>query len=135
MIWSFLVFCDAIWLLTNDPMAFMTLMDSVLHPYLWKFVMVFLDDILIYIASKEIHIHHPWLVFELLRAHKLYAKESKCEIFICRSIILGISLPKNWMMVDLAKVEAIVLNYSLSGIMWYARLSSCYFLEKKSNLC
>ena len=65
--------------LTNALAMFKTLMDSALHPYLGKFVIIFLDDILIYNGFKEEHIHLICLVFELLRTHKLYAKENKCE--------------------------------------------------------
>ena len=65
--------------LTNAPATFMTLMDSVLRPYLGKFVIVFLDDILIYSKTEKDHLEHLRLVFDLLREHKLYAKESKCE--------------------------------------------------------
>ena len=67
--------------LKNAPVTFKTLMDSVLHPYLGKFVVVFLDDILIYSRSEEEHCEHLRKFFYLLRDHKLYAKESKCEFF------------------------------------------------------
>ena len=66
---------------TNAPATFMTLMDRVLRPYLENFMVVFLDDILVYNRFEEEHLEHLRLVFELLRAHKLYAKESKCEFF------------------------------------------------------
>ena len=52
--------------LTNSPIMFMKLMDSFLNPYLRKFIVVFLDDILTYNASKEKHISHFHLIFELL---------------------------------------------------------------------
>ena len=58
--------------LTNAPSTFMTLMDSVLRPYLGKFVIVFLDDVLIYSASKEGHFKHFSQVFDLLHSYKLY---------------------------------------------------------------
>ena len=67
--------------LTNAPATFMTLMDSVLRPYLEKFIVVFLDDILINSKTKKTHIEHLRKVFQLLRSHSLFAKESKCEFF------------------------------------------------------
>ena len=67
----------------------MTLMDSVLRPYLSKFVIVFLDDILIYSASKEEHLEHLTKVFDLLRSHKIYGKQSKCEFLKTKIHYLG----------------------------------------------
>ena len=67
--------------LTNAPATFMTLMNSVLMPYLEKFAIVFLDDILIYSKTKKKHIEHLRKVFQLLGSHSLFAKESKCEFF------------------------------------------------------
>ena len=93
---------------TNAPTMFTTLVDSVLHPYLGKLVIGFLDDILTYNASKEEHIHHLQLVFELLQAYKLNAKESKCEFLKQQIHYLGHIITKNGLMMDLAKVEAIV---------------------------
>ena len=57
----------------------MTLMDSVLRPYLGTFIIVFLDDILVYSLTLEEHLEHLRQVFQLLRENALYAKESKCE--------------------------------------------------------
>ena len=67
--------------LTNAPASFMTLMDTVLHPYLGKFVVVFLDDILVYSKTRKEHKEHLCSVFKLLRQHSLFAKESKCVFF------------------------------------------------------
>src|SRR5204863_665226 len=64
--------------LTNVPATFQTLMNQILWPYIDKFVLVYLDDILIYSNSDEEHLEHLRLVFEALRMHKLYAKPSKC---------------------------------------------------------
>ena len=74
---------------TNALATFMTLIYSVLQPFLEKFVIVFLEDILIYSASKEEHLHYLKLVFELLRKHALYAKESKCNFFQTKIHYLG----------------------------------------------
>ncbi|WP_157931238.1 reverse transcriptase family protein, partial [Mycobacteroides abscessus] len=65
--------------LTNAPAFFMNLMNKVFMEYLDKFVVVFIDDILIYSKTKEEHEEHPRLALEKLRAHQLYAKFSKCE--------------------------------------------------------
>ena len=67
--------------LTNAPATFMCLMNSVLHKYLDKFVIIFIDDILIYSKNEEEHKEHLKLVLQTLREHKLYAKFSKCEFF------------------------------------------------------
>src|SRR5436305_374185 len=64
--------------LTNAPATFQTLMNSILRPYIDKFVLVYLDDILVYSNSEEEHREHLKLVFEKLREHQLYAKPSKC---------------------------------------------------------
>ena len=65
--------------LTNALAAFMDLMHRVFQPYLDQFVVVFVDDILIYSQSKWEHEYHLRIVLQLLRDHQLYAKISKCE--------------------------------------------------------
>ena len=65
--------------LTNAPAAFMDLMNWVFRPFLDRFVIVFIDDILVYLRSAEEHVMHLRLVLEILREHQLYAKFSKCE--------------------------------------------------------
>jgi hypothetical protein len=65
--------------LTNAPAFFMNLMNSVFMDYLDKFVVVFIDDILIYSQSEEEHADHLRMVLQRLREHQLYAKLSKCE--------------------------------------------------------
>jgi hypothetical protein len=65
--------------LTNAPAYFMYMMNKVFMEYLDKFVMVFIDDILVYLRSEEEHEGHLCLVLQKLQGHKLYAKLSKCE--------------------------------------------------------
>ena len=64
---------------TNAPGVFMEYMNRIFHPYLDKFVVVLIDDILIYSKSDEEHAEHLRVVLELLKEKKLYAKLSKCE--------------------------------------------------------
>nr|GEY44062.1 hypothetical protein [Tanacetum cinerariifolium] len=68
--------------LTNAPAIFMDLMNRVCRSYLEKFVIVFIDDILIYSKTQEEHVEHLRLVLELLKEEKLYAKFSKCELWL-----------------------------------------------------
>ena len=72
--------------LTNAPAIFMCLMNNVMHKYLDKFVVVFVDDILIYSKSEEEHIK---IVLQELREHQLYAKFSKCDFFKDKIQYLG----------------------------------------------
>ena len=65
--------------LTNAPAAFMDLMNQVFRPFLDRFVIVFVDDILVYSRSAEEHVMHLRLVLQTLREHQLYAKFSKCK--------------------------------------------------------
>ena len=64
--------------LTNAPATFQTLMNSILRPYIDKFVLVYLDDILVYSNTEEEHLEHLRLVFEALQQHSLYARPDKC---------------------------------------------------------
>ena len=75
--------------LTNAPAAFMCLMNSVFNSYLDNFVLVFLDDILIYSKNEEEHEENLRLTLQLLREHKLYAKLSKCDFYRDRIQYLG----------------------------------------------
>ena len=94
--------------LRNSSATFMTLMDRVLRPYLGNFVVVFLDNILVYSRCEEENLEHLRLVFELLQAHKLYVKESKCEFFKEQVHYLGHIIPNKGIMMHLEKVDAIV---------------------------
>ena len=68
--------------LTNAPTHFMYLMNSVFMPELDKFVVVFIDDILVYSKNKTEHAEHLRIVLTHLREHQLYAKFSKCDFWL-----------------------------------------------------
>ena len=96
--------------LTNAPAFFMYLMNSVFMPELEKFVVVFIDDILIYSKNKKEHAQHLRIVLTRLRDHKLYAKFSKCEFWLDRVQFLGHVLTLDDIFVDPSKVQD-VLNW------------------------
>ncbi|GKC44894.1 hypothetical protein Tco_1062616 [Tanacetum coccineum] len=93
--------------LTNAPTIFMDLMNRVCRPYLDKFVIVFIDDILIYSKTREEHVEHLRLVLELLKKEKLYAKFSKCEFWLREVQFLGHVINGNGIHVDPSKIEAV----------------------------
>jgi len=97
--------------LTNTPTFFMYLMNSVFLPELDKFVVVFIDDILIYSKNKEEHAQHLWIVLTRLREHKLYAKFNKCEFWLDWVQFLGHVLTPDGISVDPSKVQD-VLNWN-----------------------
>jgi hypothetical protein len=94
--------------LTNAPAFFMNLMNNVFMDYLDKFVVVFIDDILIYSQSEEEHVDHLKLVLQRLREHQLYVKLSKCEFWINEVLFLGHIINKDGLAVDPKKVADIL---------------------------
>jgi hypothetical protein len=90
--------------LTNAPAFFMYLMNSVFMPELDKFVVVFIDDILIYSKNEEEHAQHIRIVLTCQRVHKLYVKFSKCEFWLDRVQFLGHVLTPEGVSVDPSKV-------------------------------
>lgn len=93
--------------LTNAPAVFMDLMNRVFHEYLDQFVIVFIDDILIYSKNKEEHEKHLMMVLETLRKEKLYAKFKKCEFWLDKIVFLGHVITARGIEVDPTKVEAV----------------------------
>ncbi|GJW40953.1 putative reverse transcriptase domain-containing protein [Tanacetum coccineum] len=93
--------------LTNAPAVFMDLMNRVCKSYLDKFVIVFIDDILIYSKSKKEHEEHLRQILKLLKREELYAKFSKCEFWISRVQFLSHMIDCRGIHVDPAKIESI----------------------------
>ena len=93
--------------LTNAPAAFMDLMNKVFKEYLDKFVIVFIDDILIYSKTQEEHKEHLRIVLNTIRKHQLYAKFSKCEFWLDRVHFLGHVVSQEGIAVDPTKIDAI----------------------------
>jgi hypothetical protein len=93
--------------LSNAPVVFMCLMNGVFRNYLEKFVIVFLDDLLVYSKSEEEHEQHLRMVLQVLREHQLYAKLSKCSFYQRQIHYLGHIISEEGIVVDPEKVEAI----------------------------
>ncbi|GJW63849.1 putative reverse transcriptase domain-containing protein [Tanacetum coccineum] len=93
--------------LTNAHAVFMDLMNRVYKPYLDKFVIVFIDDILIYSKNKKEHEEHLKAILELLKKEELYAKFSKCEFWISKVQFLGHVIDCQGIHVDPTKNESI----------------------------
>ena len=94
--------------LTNAPAVFMDLMNRIFQPYLDQFVIVFIDDILIYSGNKEDHEEHLRVVLQILRENWLYAKFSKCQFWLDNVAFLGHVISAKGVSVDPQKIEAIV---------------------------
>ena len=94
--------------LTNAPTAFMDLMNRVFQPYLDRFVIVFIDDILVYSGSSEEHSEHLRIVLQTLRERQLYAKLSKCQFWLDRVAFLGHVISAEGVSVDPQKIEVVV---------------------------
>ena len=90
--------------LTNTPATFMDLMNRTFRPYLDRFMIVFIDDILIYFANESEHKGHLRIVMQILRDHKLYIKFSKCEFWFTQVAFLGHIISAKGIAINPAKV-------------------------------
>nr|GEV48651.1 putative reverse transcriptase domain-containing protein [Tanacetum cinerariifolium] len=98
--------------LTNAPVIFMDLMNRIFRPYLDKFMVVFIDDILIYSRTKEEHEMHLGLILELLKKEKLYAKFSKCEFWLKEVQFFGHVIYDDGLHVDSRYYRQFIENFS-----------------------
>ena len=94
--------------LTNAPAAFMDLMNRIFRPFLDQFVVVFIDDILIYSKDRLEHDKHLRVVLQLLRDKQLFAKWSKCEFWLESVAFLGHIVSRAGIQVDPQKIEAVL---------------------------
>ena len=125
--------------LTNAPVAFMDLMYRVFHPYLDRFVIIFIDDILVYSGSLEEHSEHLRIVLQTLRERQLYAKLSKCQFWLDRVAFLGHLISAEGVSVNPQKIEAVV-NWkppkNVSEVRSFLGLAGYYrkFVEEFSKI-
>lgn len=125
--------------LTNAPAVFMDLMNRVFREFLDKFVVVFIDDILVYSHSIKEHARHLRILLQILRDRQLYDKLRKCEFWIDRVVFLGHVISSEEVFVDPSKREAI-LNWSrpttASEIRSFLGLAGYYrrFIEGLSKI-
>ncbi|WMV30091.1 hypothetical protein MTR67_023476 [Solanum verrucosum] len=94
--------------LTNAPAVFMDLMNRIFKPYLDQFVVVFIDDILIFTKSSEDHDKHLRIILKILKEKELYAKFSKCEFWLDEVAFLGHVVSTEGVKVDPSKIQAVV---------------------------
>jgi hypothetical protein len=125
--------------LTNAPTYFMYLMNKVFMEYLDKFVVVFIDDILVYSRSEEEHEEHLHLALQRLREYWLYAKLSKCEFWMKQVGFLGHVISKGGISVDPSKVQYVLswnAPMSVGDIQSFLGLAGHYrrFIEGFSKI-
>ncbi|KAL4022839.1 hypothetical protein IC575_016585 [Cucumis melo] len=94
--------------LTNAPAVFMDLMDRIFHQYLDQFVIVFIDDILVYSVDREAHEEHLRIVLQAVRDKQLYTKFSKCEFWLEQVVFFRHVVSTKEVSVNPQKVEAVV---------------------------
>ena len=124
---------------TNAPGVFMEYMNRIFHPYLDRFVVVFIDDILVYSKSEEEHAEHVRIVLKVLKEKKLYAKLSKCEFWLSEVSFLGHVISGDGIAVDPSKVDAVLrweTPKSVTEIRSFLGLAGYYrrFIEGFSKL-
>nr|CAD1829916.1 unnamed protein product [Ananas comosus var. bracteatus] len=126
--------------LTNAPATFCTLMNKLFHPYLDRFVVVYLDDIVVYSNTLEEHVEHLRTIFQVLRENQLYVKREKCSFAKEEVHFLGHWIGRGQLHMDQQKVRAICeweapttvseLRSFLGLVNYYRRSSRATLLER-----
>ena len=93
--------------LSEAPSTFMRLMHFVLRPYIGVFVVVYFDDILVFMKSMKEHLNHVRAVLQTLRKESLYANMKKCTFGVDKLVFLGFVISSKGVHVDESKIEAI----------------------------
>jgi len=124
---------------TNAPVVFMDYMNRIFRPYLDKFVVVFIDDILIYSRTREEHAGHLRVVLEVMRDHQLYDKLSKCEFWLDEVQFLGHVISSHGIVVNRSKVETVLKwerPHTLTKVRSFLGLAGYYrrFVEGFSKM-
>ena len=101
---------------TNAPCVFMEYMNRIFHPYLDQFVVVFIDDILVYSKSEEEHVEHLRIVLQVLKEKRLFAKLLKCEFWLREVSFLGHVILNGGIAVDPSKGDAVMQWESLKFV-------------------
>jgi len=124
---------------TNAPGVFMEYINRIFHAFLDRFVVVFIDDSLIYSKTEEEHAEHLKIVLQVLKEKKLYTKLSKCEFWLNEMSFLGHVISGNGIAVDLSKVDAVSqweTLKSVTEVRSFLGLAGYYrrFIERFSKL-
>ena len=116
--------------LTNAPTVFMDLMNWVFSAYLDQFVIVFINDILIYSSTKEEHEEHLKIILQLLRDHQLYGKLKKCDFWMTEVKFIGhvvfsdgiLWIRRKWIQSWTSNDQKVYLRYGVSLVGYYYQL-------------
>jgi len=124
---------------TNAPGVFIEYMNRIFHPYLDQFVVVFIDDILVYSKSEEEHAEHLRIVLRVLKEKQLFAMLSKCEFWLREVSFLGHVISKGGIVVDPSKVDTVMQwesSKSVFEVRSFLGLAGYYrrFIEGVSKL-
>ena len=95
----------------------MDLMNRAFRPFMDQFVVIFIDDILVYSKSMEEHVYHLRTVLQTLREQQLYAKFSKCDFWLESVAVLGHVMSKDGIQVDPQKIEAVSEWFKLTSVI------------------
>jgi len=124
---------------TNAPAIFMDYMNRIFHEFFDKFIVVFIDDILIYSKNHEEHERHLKIVLQILKERQLYGKWSKCEFWLEQVQFLGHVISKSGIAIDPSKVQAVLhweQSKNITEIRSFLGLAGYYrkFIEEFTKL-